>query len=95
MNIQIQSLKFDADQKLLDFVQTKVGKLNRMNDNTIVAEVTLKLDKDNEQGNKVAVVRLMVPGDDLVAERRSKSFEEAIDHCVDALKHQIERYKDK
>lgn len=95
MNIQIQSVKFDADQKLIEFVEHKIGKLDRMNDTTTSAEVTLKLDKDNDLGNKVAVVRLAVPGDDLVAERRSKSFEESVDMCVDALKRQIERYKDR
>lgn len=95
MNIQIQSVKFDADRKLLDFVQHKVGKLDRMIDNSTGAEVTLKLDKDDETGNKVVVLRLSVPGNGLVAERRSKSFEESVDLCVDAIKRQIERYKER
>ena len=95
MNIQIQSVKFDADQKLLDFVQHKVGKLDRKIDNSTGAEVTLKLDKDDSAGNKVAIVRLSVPGHELVAERRSRSFEESVDLCVDALKRQIERYKER
>lgn len=95
MNIQIQSVKFDADQKLFDFVQHKVGKLDRLIDNSTGAEVTLKLDKDDEAGNKVAVLKLSVPGTELVAERRSKSFEESVDLCVDAIKRQIERYKEK
>ncbi|WP_294598726.1 HPF/RaiA family ribosome-associated protein [uncultured Rikenella sp.] len=95
MNIQIQSVKFDADQKLIDFVQHKVGKLDRKVDNTTGAEVTLKLDKDDTAGNKVVMLRLAVPGHELVAERRSKSFEESVDLCVDAIKRQIERYKEK
>lgn len=95
MNIQIQSVKFDADQKLIDFVEHKVGKLDRMIDNSTGAEVTLKLDKDDELGNKVAVLKLSVPGNELVAERRSKSFEESVDLCIDAIKRQIERYKER
>lgn len=95
MNIQIQSVKFDADQKLLDFVQHKVGKLDRMIDNSTGAEVTLKLDKDDTAGNKVVVLKLSVPGNELVAERRSKTFEESVDLCVDAIKRQIERYKER
>jgi ribosomal subunit interface protein len=94
MNIQIQSVKFDADQKLLDFVQHKVGKLDRMIDNSTGAEVTLKLDKDDEAGNKVVVLKLFVPGNELVAERRSRTFEESVDLCVDAVKRQVERYKE-
>ena len=95
MNIQIQSVKFDADKKLLDFVQHKVGKLDRMIDNSTGAEVTLKLDKDDEVGNKVVMLRLSVPGSELVAERRSKTFEESVDLCVDAIKRQIDRYKER
>ena len=95
MNIQIQSVKFDADQKLLDFVQHKVGKLDRMIDNSTGAEVTLKLDKDDAAGNKGVVLKLSVPGNELVAERRSKTFEESVDLCVDAIKRQIERYKER
>ncbi len=95
MNIQIQSVKFDADKKLLDFVQHKVGKLDRMIGNSTGAEVTLKLDKDDEAGNKVVMLRLSVPGSELVAERRSKTFEESVDLCVDAIKRQIDRYKER
>lgn len=95
MNIQIQSVKFDADQKLIDFVQHKVGKLDRKIDNSTGAEVTLKLDKDDAAGNKVVMLKLAIPGHELVAERRSRSFEESVDLCVDAIKRQIERYKEK
>lgn len=95
MNIQIQSVKFDADKRLLDFVEHKVSKLDRMNDRTTNVDVTLRLDKDNDQGNKVAMILMEVPGTELVAERRAKSFEEAVDLCVDALKQQIEKYKNK
>lgn len=93
MNVKIQSVKFDANQKLIDFINAKVNKLERFIDEAVGAEVFLKLDKDNERGNKVATVRLEVPGDDLVADARSKSFEESVDECVDALKKQLEKYK--
>lgn len=95
MKIQIQSVKFDADAKLIAFVETKIGKLERLNDKTTNVDVTLRLDKDHELGNKVATIVMAVPGSELVAERRSKSFEEAIDSAVDALKKQIEHYKNK
>lgn len=95
MNVMIQSVKFDADKKLLDFVQTKVGKLERYSEQITSADVTMKLDKDEERGNKVVAIRLEVPGEDLVAEFRSKSFEESVDECITALRRQIERYKDK
>ncbi len=95
MNINIQSVKFDADKKLLDFIEGKLTKFERFSDKITLAEVTLKLDKDHEVGNKVAVIQIELPGDMLVSEQKSKSFEESVDHCIDALKKQLEKYKEK
>lgn len=95
MNVQIQAVKFDADRKLIEFVEAKLAKLDRFVERTTGADVILKIDKDNEKGNKVAVIRLEVPGDDLVAESRGKSFEEAVDDAIDALKKQIEKHKER
>ena len=95
MQVKIQSVKFDADKKLVDFIQAKVDKMERFIERAISADVILKLDKDHEQGNKVATVKFDVPGADLVAERRSKSFEESVDLCLDAIKKQVEKLKDK
>ena len=88
MNVKIQSVKFDADQ-------LKLSKIGRFADNILSADVTLKIDKDDEAGNKVAIVKLNVAGGELVADRRSKSFEESVDLCIDAIKKQIEKFKEK
>ena len=74
MNVQIQSVKFDADRKLVEFVEHKMDKLDRFVERAIGADVILKLDKDHELGNKVATINLHIPGDDLVAESRGKSL---------------------
>ena len=95
MNSKIQSVHFDADQKLTDFIQKKIAKLERFSDKITYVEVTLKLDKDLECGNKVATIALDLPGDRLVAERKCKTFEEAVDLSIDALKKQIDKYKAK
>ena len=95
MNVKIQSVKFDADQKLVDFIQLNLSKIGRFADNILSADVTLKIDKDDEVGNKVAIVKLNVAGGELVADRRSKSFEESVDLCIDAIKKQIEKFKEK
>ena len=93
MNVQIQSVKFDADKKLIEFVENKMSKLERFADRATGAEVILKLDKDFEKGNKVATITLHMPGEDMVAEHRARAFEEAIDEAIDALKRQIEKFK--
>ncbi len=95
MNVQIQSVKFDADKKLIEFVELKMSKLDRFADRATGAEVILKLDKDHEKGNKVATITLRMPGDELVAEGRSQRFEEAVDEAIDALKRQLEKFKEK
>lgn len=95
MKVEIQSVKFDADKKLVDFIQAKMNKMDRFVENALSSQVTLKIDKDDEQGNKVAVVKIDVAAGELLAERRCKSFEEAIDLCLDAIKKQIDKYKEK
>ena len=93
MNVKVQSVQFDADQKLLDYVDKKVGKLSQMADNILSAEVILRLDKSETNENKIAEVSLEVPG--LFAKRQCKTFEEAVDLSVDALKKQLVKAKEK
>lgn len=95
MNIQIHSLKFDADKKLLDFVEAKVRKLTRLNDNLISTEVFLRLDKSDDHENKIAEIKLEMPRTSLFAKKQCKTFEEATDQAVDALKKQMTRQKEK
>lgn len=95
MDIKIHSVHFKADQKLLDFVQEKVGKLQLFFDNIIVSEVFLRLDKNVDKENKIAEVKIMIPGKELFAKKQCKSFEEAADLCVDALETQMKKYKSK
>lgn len=95
MNVQIQSVKFDADQRLVEFVHAKMAKLERFAERTTGAEVILKLDKDREKGNKIATITLRMPGEELVADRQARSFEEAVDEAIDALKRQLDKVKTK
>ena len=95
MNIQIHSLKFDADKRLLDFVHQKVGKLTQFGEDIVSAEVYLRLDNDQERENKVSEIKLEYPGGPLFARKQTKTFEEATDQAVDALKRQITKHKAK
>ena len=89
MNVQIQSVKFDADKRLVEFVENKMDKLDRFAERSTGAEVILRLDKDFEKGNKIATVTLHMPGEDLVACHQSRSFEESVDEAIDAIKRQL------
>jgi len=95
MAVKIQSVHFDADKKLLDFIQERVDKLSTFYDGIINSEVVLKLDKSDNTENKIAEIKLHMPGSDLFAKKQCKSFEEAIDTSIDALKTQVMKHKEK
>ncbi len=95
MNIQIHSVRFDADKKLIDFVNQKLIKLSQYGENIVSAEVYLRLDNDQERENKVSEIKLEYPKGPLFARKQSKTFEEATDLAVDALKKQITKHKEK
>jgi putative sigma-54 modulation protein len=95
MNIQIHSVRFDADKKLIDFVHQKLEKLTQFDEEIVNAEVYLRLDKDQERENKISEIKLELPGGPLFARKQSKTFEEATDEAIDALKKQITKHKQK
>ena len=95
MNIQIHSVRFDADKKLIDFVHQKLTKLTQFGESIVSAEVYLRLDNDEERENKITEIKLEYPRGPLFARKQSKSFEESTDQAVDALKRQITKHKEK
>ena len=95
MNIKINSLKFSATEQLETFVEGKVKKLGQYYDEIIGAEVFLKLENTQDTANKVAEIRLDIPGSELFAKKQSKSFEESTDNAIEAIKKQMTRYKKK
>ena len=93
MEIKVQSIKFDADQKLIDYVNRKVGKLEKFYDDAVRCEVVLSLLPD--PANKNALVRILIPGSEVVVERNADTFEEAITECVGILKEKLISVKEK
>ena len=78
---------------MLEFIDKKVGKVETLLPQAIKADVTLKVDKEQAEMNKIAEVRVAVSGDELFASKQCDTFEEAVDLCVDALKKQVEKLK--
>jgi putative sigma-54 modulation protein len=95
MKLQMQSLRFDADQKLIDFIQAKADKLDKFYDRIIDGEVIMRLEKDNEMENKIVEIKLNIPGGQLFAKERSRTFEAAADETVESLRRQLKKYKEK
>lgn len=96
MEIIINSVHFNADKKLVDFVNKKVSKLDTFFDGIINAEVTLKVLKPEIAGNKISEIKLSIPGNGyLFAKKQGDTFEEATDLAVDAIRKQLGKFKDK
>lgn len=95
MQVKVQSIHFDADEKLIEFVEERLQKLATFHDRIIRSEVFLRLDKSDVNENKIAEVKISIPGKDLFAKKQCKSFEEATDDAVEALKRQIDKHREK
>ncbi|MBN2596620.1 ribosome hibernation-promoting factor, HPF/YfiA family [Labilibaculum sp.] len=94
--VNIQSIGFVADSKLETFIQSKVNKLLKLDDNDVVGvEVFLRLEKSVTSENKVVEIILDLKGADLFAKKQSQSFEESTDMVIEALRRQLVKHKEK
>lgn len=94
MEVRIKSIHFDASEKLEGFINKKLEKLARRNEEITLAEVTLKVVKPEIAMNKEAGVQLTIPTKtDLFASKVADTFEEAVDLVIDALERQLEKTK--
>lgn len=95
MKVTIQSVNFTAAEQLREFIQLKLDKLDHYYDHVTDSQVYLKVEKDNEHGNKHIEIKVNVPGHILIATEDAGTFEAATDLCMDKLKHQLIKYKEK
>ncbi|MBI1779830.1 MAG: ribosome-associated translation inhibitor RaiA [Sphingobacteriales bacterium] len=96
MNVNIQTVHFDADTKLIDHVNTKIQKLKSFNDRIHQVDVFLKLDNVVHQiKDKIAEIKVAVPRRQFFVKQTSKSFEESFDTALDSIINQIKRQKEK
>lgn len=95
MTTIIQSIGFTASEALTTFVKERTAKLGQYLETIISSEVCLRTDKAETRENKVCDIRLIIPGNDLLASAQCKSFEEATVKAADALLRQIEKHKTK
>ena len=96
MNVQIQTVHFDADSKLIEHVNAKIEKLKTYHDKIVWAEVYLKLDNMSHQvRDKVAEIKVYVPGHSYFVKHQSKAFEESFDLAFNSLVSQVKRKKEK
>lgn len=96
MNIKVNTVHFTADQKLIDFVNKKVSKLDTFFEGIINSEVTLKVERPETAKNKVSEIKLSIPTTDyLFAKKQADTFEEATDLAIEAIRRQLKKHKEK
>ncbi len=95
MNIQINSLHFDADKKLEDFIEKKISKVIDKNDMVTGVDVTLRLDNAQDKENKISEIKIFAKGGDFFSKKQCSSFEESTDLAVEALRRQLKKHKEK
>ena len=93
MKMIILTPGFKASRSLTNFVGDNVGKLALLSDRILEGLINLKLDKSVKKENKICDIKLVMPGSDLFASRYSHTFEDAVLQTIEAIKHQLERWK--
>ena len=92
MKLEFQSIHFNADSKLIDFIQKRVDKLEMYYDRLVDGEVFLRLNNEGVE-NKTVEIKLNVPGTQLFATEKARSFEAATGQATDALAMQLKKFK--
>jgi putative sigma-54 modulation protein len=95
MKITVQSIRFNADRKLLSFIQKKADKLDTFYDQIISGQVYLRLENVEDEANKITEIKVTLPGVQLFAKEQCKSFEEGTDLAIECLRKQIDKHKQK
>ena len=96
MNINIQTVHFDADEKLLELVARKVQKLTTFHDRITKVDVFLKLDNlVHAIKDKVVEINIHIPKQDCFAKATSKSFEASFEHAIESITNQLKKRKEK
>ena len=95
MKVNTQSVNFNADQKLINFIQKRMDKLDLFYDKVIQSDVYMKVQNTSDKENKIIEARVEVPGDSLVVKKQCKTFEEGTDMAVSSLERQLKKRKEK
>lgn len=95
MEIRIKSIHFDATEKLQEFINKKVEKLQKSYEDIQKVEVQLKVEKPAAALNKTTSLTVTAPGNTLFVEKTCDTFEEGVDLCLDAMKVQLTKFKGK
>ncbi|AWI25613.1 ribosome hibernation-promoting factor, HPF/YfiA family [Flavobacterium pallidum] len=95
MKVNVHAVNFTVDRKLVDFIQERMNKLEKYYDKVVSSDVFLKVEKTSDKENKVAELKIHVPGDEFLVKKQCKTFEEAVDLSIEAAERLLVKRKEK
>ena len=95
MNVNFQSVNYNADVKLVEFTQKRIEKITQFYNQIVAVYVYTKVENSSDKINKFAELKIGIPGDDVIVKKTAKSFEEAINQAADSAERVLKRRKEK
>lgn len=95
MKVNVHAVNFNVDRKLVDFIQERLLKIEKFYDKIISTDVFLKVENTSDKENKIAEIKIHVPGDDFLVKKQCKSFEEAVELASESLERLVVKRKEK
>ncbi|AXG72842.1 ribosome-associated translation inhibitor RaiA [Flavobacterium arcticum] len=95
MQVNVHAVNFNVDQKLIGFVQARLDKLEKYYDKVVCSDVFFKLDNTSAKTNKIAEIKVNVPGDEFIVKKQCKTFEEAVELAADSMERLLVKRKQK
>jgi putative sigma-54 modulation protein len=95
MKVSIQSVNFNISGELVEYIEKKINNLEKFHDHILGAEVYLKVQSTSEKDNKTVEVKMNLPGNDIVAKKQSRTFEDGVSQAADSIRKQLLKRKEK
>ena len=95
MKVNVHAVNFTVDAKLVVFIQERMDRLEKYYDKVVSSDVFLKVEKTSEKENKIAEIKIHVPGDEFIVKKQCKTFEEAVEQSAESIERFLIKRKEK
>ncbi len=95
MKVNVHTVNFNVDKKLVDFVEERIVKLEKFYDKIVSYDVFLKVEKTSDKENKMVELKVIVPGDEFIVKKQCKTFEEGVELASESLERLLLKRKEK
>lgn len=95
MKVNVHAVNFSVDRKLIGYVQERLDKLDKYYDKVVFSDVFFKVENTSAKVNKIAEIKVNVPGNEFIVKKQCKTFEEAVELCADSMERLLVKRKQK